>query len=369
MKVAVIGGAGMVSKATVFDLMNAGVDTLVVDLRKPSFDVNYIKGDLNNIDEVASAIRNCDYAINAAQYYLNLNAMQACLKAGVNYIDLGGLFWMTNQQLKLNEQFEKAGLLALIGMGAEPGITNVAAAYLHKKFGTPEKIKIRNGWRSLGKNKINWSLDTQLDEMTMEAPVFEDGKFVYKPPFSLSEECEFSAPVGKIKTYLTIHSEIATFPTSFSGVKYVDWMEGGDGIETMYSLAQLGFGDKEEVLGVSPRRYLYELLKKKGLLGYSTTEKPDEWEAAKVVFHFSNKQAEIEVVIPPNPELGVDATQYGAGVPPSVAVQLGVKGKGVLPPEKVVPPERFFDELSKRGFKIILRAFSYWEDVTKKSLF
>ncbi|BFH74036.1 saccharopine dehydrogenase family protein [Sulfurisphaera javensis] len=350
MKVCVIGGSGQVGSATVFDLIQNNVNVKVIDLRKPKFDVEYVQGDLNNVEDIVSKIKECDYVINTAQYYFNLKAMQASLKAGVNYVDLGGLFWMTRKQLEMNKDFEREGLLALIGMGAEPGITNVSAKYLYEKYSLPEKIKIRNGWRSSG-FKFNWSVDTQMDEITMKAPVWENGNYVYYEPLSKSEIIEFSKPVGVVKTYLTIHSELATFPYSFDGVKYVDWMEGGDGFDGVIVLGKL-FGDNVEVMGVKSRDYLKELLKIKGFLG----SQGDEWESAKVIFEYEKKVREIEVLIPPKD--GFDGTQYGAGVPASIAVQMKVKGEGVLPPEKVVNQDVFFEELKKRGFIIYERELS-----------
>ncbi|AOL16765.1 hypothetical protein BFU36_08670 [Sulfolobus sp. A20] len=346
MRVSVIGGSGQVGSVTVKDLLDNNIDVKVIDVVKPKLDVEYVYGDLNNIDEIARKIKDSDYVINTAQYYFNLNAMEACLRAGVNYVDLGGLFWMTLKQLDKNNEFEKNGLLALIGMGAEPGITNVGARYLVDKYGIPRRIRIRNGWRSLSSSfKFNWSVDTQMDEITMDAPVWEDGKYVYYKPLSMSEEVYFHEPVGKVKTYLTIHSELATFPFSFRGVKYVDWMEGGDGFEVVANLGRI-FGDDAEVYGIKARKYLKELLRLKNLIG----AQGDEWESAKVIFEYDSTSVEFEVVIPPKG--GFDGTQYGAGVPSSIAVQMKVSGNGVLPPEKVVRPDVFFKELRRRGFEI-----------------
>ena len=65
--------------------------------------------------------------VNSASYRVNLDAMRACLEAGCHYIDLGGLYWLTGRQLELSDEFERAGLLALLGMGSSPGKTNVMA--------------------------------------------------------------------------------------------------------------------------------------------------------------------------------------------------------------------------------------------------
>ena len=54
-------------------------------------------------------------------YRINLAAMRACLDAGCHYMDLGGLYHVTAEQLELSEEFEQRGLLALLGIGSAPG--------------------------------------------------------------------------------------------------------------------------------------------------------------------------------------------------------------------------------------------------------
>ena len=70
-----------------------------------------------------------DLLVNSASYRVNMEAMQACLDAGCHYLDLGGLYHVTAEQLTLDEAFRDAGLLALLGMGSSPGKTNVMAAW------------------------------------------------------------------------------------------------------------------------------------------------------------------------------------------------------------------------------------------------
>ena len=54
--------------------------------------------------------------------------MRACLEAGCHYIDLGGLYHVTGEQLALHDEFAAAGLLAVLGVGSSPGKTNLMAA-------------------------------------------------------------------------------------------------------------------------------------------------------------------------------------------------------------------------------------------------
>ncbi|BCU71624.1 saccharopine dehydrogenase family protein [Stygiolobus caldivivus] len=346
MKVSVLGGSGLIGRVITKELLRKHEVNVVDIIRPPYKEVDYIYGDLNNVDDIANKIKNSDYVINSAQYYFNLNAMKASLKAGVNYIDLGGLYWMTRKQLELNDEFEREGLLALVGMGAEPGVTNVIAKYIYNRFGTPEAINLRDGWINYSE-KIDWSIDTQMDEMVMDAPVFENGEYKYYKPLSKSEEVDFT--IGRIKVYLTIHSELATFPSSFEGVKYVDWMEGGTGFEQVAFLSRL-FGDDAEVMGIKARRYLKELLRSKGLLGYNN-EKPNEMEACKVIFKYLNKEVSMEFISGPKGEF--DGTQYVTGISPVITVDMKVEGRGVLPPEKVIDSEIFLNRLKEKEVKLI----------------
>lgn len=346
MRISVIGGSGLIGRVITKELSKEH-EVQVIDIVRSAYsNVDYIYGDLNNIDDIAEKIKNSDYVINAAQYYFNLNAMKAALKSGVNYIDLGGLFWMTKKQLELNKDFEREGILALIGMGAEPGVTNVIARYIYNKYGTPEAIMLRDGWIN-NSEKIDWSIDTQMDEMIMDAPVFENGEYRYYKPLSKSEEVDFS--IGRIRVYLTIHSELATFPSSFEGVKYVDWMEGGTGFEYIAFISKL-FGEDREVMGIKTRKYLKEVLKSKGLIGYNS-EEPKELEACKVIFKYEDREVTMEFVSYPKDEF--DGTQYVTGISPVIAINMKVGGSGVLPPEKVIESETFLQKLKEKGIKLI----------------
>ena len=54
--------------------------------------------DARSVDDLAGAIGDAGVLVNTASYRVNLEAMRACLQAGCNYLDLGGLYWMTGRQ-------------------------------------------------------------------------------------------------------------------------------------------------------------------------------------------------------------------------------------------------------------------------------
>ena len=86
--------------------------------------------DARDVDALAGAIvaAGAGVLLNTASYRINLDAMRACLNAGCHYLDLGGLYHVTQDQLELGGEFERAGRLAVLGIGSSPGKTNLMAA-------------------------------------------------------------------------------------------------------------------------------------------------------------------------------------------------------------------------------------------------
>src|SRR6185436_15946100 len=83
--------------------------------------------------------------VNCAPYGLNLAVMEAALRAGCHYLDLGGLFHTTRRQLGLDAAFRRAGRLAVLGIGSAPGIANVLARAGADSLSRVRAIKIYNG--------------------------------------------------------------------------------------------------------------------------------------------------------------------------------------------------------------------------------
>ncbi|MCI9598802.1 MAG: hypothetical protein HFE75_16290, partial [Firmicutes bacterium] len=95
--------------------------------------------DVSDHDELLRIIKGSDVVINCVQYNWNVDIMKACLEVKAHYIDLGGLFHVTRQQFELHEDFKKAGLTAVLGMGSTPGTMNVMAGYAAGELDTVEE--------------------------------------------------------------------------------------------------------------------------------------------------------------------------------------------------------------------------------------
>ncbi|HKV90282.1 MAG TPA: saccharopine dehydrogenase NADP-binding domain-containing protein, partial [Thermoplasmata archaeon] len=258
MEAVVLGGGGLTGRCTVRDLAaGGGFDSIrVADLdlelaqaaaaATGSDRVRAEPLDVRDALALRRVLKGADVCVNAVQYTFNLAVMEGCLAEGVPYLDFGGLFHTTRQQLAHDARFREAGLLAIPGLGQVPGVSNVLALEAARGFDRVESIVIRDGWRDLTPNGpdvvFTWSPSTFLDEMLLDAMVFEDGKYQPYPPMSAGEAFDFPEPVGRTTVYRTLHSEPATIPESLvaKGLRHCEWKEGGPGIDVLRTMAKLG---------------------------------------------------------------------------------------------------------------------------------
>ena len=98
--------------------------------------IKALKCDVSDHDALISIIKGADVVLNCVQYNWNIDIMRACLIVGAHYIDLGGLFHVTKKQFDLHEDFKRAGLTAVLGMGSTPGTMNVMAGYAASRLDT-----------------------------------------------------------------------------------------------------------------------------------------------------------------------------------------------------------------------------------------
>lgn len=216
---------------------------------------------------LASIIKGADLAINAAHASLDLNLMDACLDAGVHYMDLSSL---PSKQFPLDARFRKAGLTALLGGGEDPGLGNVLARAGADALDTVDSIKIRDGDTASSADTplpVVWSPETFLEEVFSPGLYFENGKIVKVPPWSGREIYPFPDPVGPQPVYWMDHEEPETLGKFIGkGLKFADLKLAIDDplFRTLNLLRELGvLGDRTiEVDGhaVSPRKVLMRLL-------------------------------------------------------------------------------------------------------------
>ena len=309
--------------------------------------------------------------INCCQHDLNLPVMEAALRAGAHYCDLGGLFHVTRRQLALHGRFRRAGLLALLGMGAAPGVVNVLARAAADEMERVEEIHVQVGnidrtpGREAGVLGASYSIQTILDEASLPAAIFTGGKFAFVEPMSDPQPVAFPPPVGLRHPARTLHSEVATLPLSYraKGIREVSFRIAFPEVfaERLRFLHALGMTSPAPITvgrtKVAPRDLLTALYHR--LPKVAAGGPPDEYEVLRVVVRGTSAGERIEEVLDFHTAgiaawgIGIDAD---TGCPPSIAMQLLLAGaitaRGVLPPERAIPVAPFFAELGKRGMRI-----------------
>jgi saccharopine dehydrogenase (NAD+, L-lysine forming) len=309
--------------------------------------------------------------LNAALPATNLAVMRACLEAGSHYIDLAsagtdadGIPKM-DDQFALDAEFKAAGRLALLGMGADPGTTNVYAAYAAKHLlDVVTELRVRDGDKSvcLGHDGFlaAFSPWVMLDECLCKAVSYRNGRFHLEEPLSGMEPFDFPE-LGVLNCYYVDHEESKTLPRFFPAARTVDFKLCMDEVtvETLRVIKRLGLSRKDQVrvgeLQLAPRDLVVSLLPQPSDLAGRMHGKSCVGTLAKgikngelkafYIYNVTDHDAAYE-------ELGVQATAYQTGIPPVIAARLiesGVwRGTGVMSPEQF-NPDPFLHRLAAEG--------------------
>jgi saccharopine dehydrogenase (NAD+, L-lysine-forming) len=380
-RIVILGGAGAMGRITARDLARTArgrVEVVVADRIRMAERIPGVRVVPLDVTDRASLGRALDGAwatIAALPYRFNLPAMEGALAAGAHYVDLGGLFHMTRRQLALAREFERRKLMAILGIGSAPGILNVLAARAAEGLESVTEVHClvgaadRTRYRSVPPLGFGYSVDTLLDEFAMPSAVFRAGKFAMVPALDPGERIEvrFPAPIGRIHVDTTLHSEVATLPLHFRdrGIREVTFRQGFDPtfMERLTFLVRLGLAETNGA-EPSPRAVLLALLDR--LPKPDPIGRPVRHEVLRTVVRGRRRGRGVTVTsdcrVGPRAGSGV-GPDIDTGAPPSIAVQLMIRGEiplrpGVWAPEQVIPPAPFVRELGKRGMRVLQRVTS-----------
>jgi saccharopine dehydrogenase (NAD+, L-lysine-forming) len=186
-RIVILGGAGAMGRITARDLIRTSMGALHVVIADR--DVSAARGlpvettevDVTDPKSLRRALDGAYATIASLPYRYNLEAMHGALAAGAHYVDLGGLFHVTRQQLELHREFKRRGVMAVLGIGSAPGIVNVLAVLAARGLDKVREIHIlvggidRTRFRNTPPLGFGYSPDTLLDEFTMPSAVFRGG--------------------------------------------------------------------------------------------------------------------------------------------------------------------------------------------------
>ena len=367
----VIGATGMQGKIVTKDLIESGYSVLMCGrdesriehlLKKYGKKTSFEYLDLSDMKNTVKIIKRSEakVVVNCAEGDWNLNALKACLEAGVHSVDLGSDIPMTREQLALNKTLKKAGLVHITGCGSVPGIGNVMLRYADEKFDKIDTVDVGFAWDSNMKVfVVPFSMESILEEFTANAPYLYNHEIRVVKPINSVVRTYHRAIGREPEMKVGHHPETYTFHRycDKKGIKTCIFFAGfpDHSFSVINNLVDLGFAQKDPIefqgQKIEPDEFLTELLKKKGYpKGYTETE--NLWVLMKGKHNGNKKEIHMECIVPPLKGWEDAGCNIDTGMPASIMAQMILKGvikeAGSYSPEYIVPPELFFDELRKR---------------------
>ena len=249
--------------------------------------------DADNVPELTAAIRKFqpDIVLNLALPYQDLHIMDACLETGVHYIDTANYeppdeaHFEYSWQWAYREKFRQKGIMAVLGSGFDPGVTNIFTAYAQKHlFDEIEYLDILdcNAGTHGHVFATNFNPEINIREVTQAVRHWEDGKWIETPAIIEEGSVHFSFdyPIaGAKESYLLYHEELESLVQHIKGLRRARfWMTFSDNyLNHLRVLKNVGMTRIDEVdyegCKVVPVKFLKALLPEPASLGTQYTGK------------------------------------------------------------------------------------------------
>jgi len=321
-----------------------------------------------------------DAVLNACDPRFNEPIFGACFDAKVTYLDMAMTLskphpqrpyelpgtLLGEHQLARSEQWEQAGLLALVGIGVEPGLSDVFAAYAAQElFSEVREVGVRDGADLVVEGydfAPTFSIWTTIEECLNPPLIWERERgFHTTLPFSEPEVFTFPEGIGKVECVNVEHEEVVLIPRWVQCERVTfKYGLGQEFIDVLQTLHKLGLDSTEPVSvrgqQVAPRDVVAAALPDPATLGERMTGRTcagtwvtgtgvDGGGRSTYLYHVVDNETTMR-------EYGSQAVVWQTAVNPVVALELlneGTwRGTGVLGPE-AFPPGPFLDRLAELG--------------------
>ncbi len=328
--------------------------------------------DADNVEETTALLRRekPDVVINVALPYQDLPLMDACLAAGIDYLDTANYEppdtakFEYKWQWAYHDRFKDAGLMALLGSGFDPGVTNVFTAYAAKHhFDEIHELDIIdcNAGDHGHPFATNFNPEINIREVTARGRFYEEGEWKSTDPLTVSKTYDFPEGIGPKKIYLLYHEELESLVKFFPTLKRARfWMTFSDNyLKHLEVLQNVGMTriDPVEFEGkqIIPIQFLKALLPDPASLGPRTKGKTcigcvvkgvkDGKERTYYVYNICDHEACYR-------EVKSQAISYTTGVPAMIGAKMMLTGKwrgeGVFNMEQF-DPDPFMEALNEHG--------------------
>jgi saccharopine dehydrogenase-like NADP-dependent oxidoreductase len=338
--------------------------------------------DASSREELVALITDArpDAVLNACDPRFNEPIFDACLTARVTYLDMAMTLshpdpdlpyerpgeMLGDKQLAQHEHWQQAGLLALVGIGVEPGLSDVFARYAADElFESLTEVGVRDGANLQVEGydfAPTFSIWTTIEECLNPPLIWERGRGFYTTaPFSEPEIFDFPEGIGEVECVNVEHEEVVLIPRWVSCERVTfKYGLGQEFIDVLSTLHKLGLDSTKPVsvrgMQVSPRDVVAAVLPDPAKLGERMTGKTcagtwargmgkDGKPRSTYLYHVVDNETTMR-------EYGNQAVVWQTAVNPVVALELidrgEWKGTGVLGPE-AFPPQPFLELLADYG--------------------
>jgi saccharopine dehydrogenase (NAD+, L-lysine-forming) len=307
--------------------------------------------------------------INVALPYQDLPIMEACLLAGVHYLDTANYEpkdeakFEYSWQWRLHDKFKEKGLTAILGCGFDPGVTGVFTARAAKHFFDEihylDIVDCNAG--DHGKAfATNFNPEINIREITQKGKYYENGDWIETEPHEISAMINYP-DIGPKKSYLIYHEELESLVKNFPTIKRARfWMTFGDEYLTHLRVIQnIGMASIEPIefngQKIVPLEFLKAVLPNPGDLGSGYKGQTSIGCRIKGIknrephtYYIWNNCHHEEAF----KETKTQGVSYTTGVPASLGAELFLRGiwqnPGVWNVENF-NPDPFLDLLGERG--------------------
>ncbi len=255
-------------------------ETIQKKLHRP---IEIAQVDADDTKELIALIRKVspDLIINVALPYQDLSIMDACLETGVDYLDTANYEppdeakFCYKWQWEYQGRFKERGIMALLGCGFDPGVTNVFCAHAQKShFDEIHQVDIMdcNAGDHGHPFATNFNPEINIREVTQRGKYYNKGQWIETDPLSIHKTFDFPE-IGPREMYLMYHEEMESLVKNMPTLKRIRfWMTFSDEYLThlrvlenvgMTRIDPVSFQGREIV----PLQFLKALLPDPGSLG------------------------------------------------------------------------------------------------------
>ena len=378
----VVLGAGAIGSAVAYDLCRADdVQRVKVCESRPAVlrrlrervdspKLRTYQTDARDHQTLEGILQNADVVVSCVSPELNPALARLALSAGAHFCDLGGNEATVQQMLELGEEAEQRSRWVVPNCGLAPGLVNVLCMRgidafdhvraAHLRVGdVPEVPEPPFGYR------LSYAAEKLIEDYTAPVTVLHDGRLETVAPLTGVEQIQFSEGFGPLEAF---HASglVSTLPQDLAGrvqdleckaLRYPGHAAG------MRFVLALGFGEPRTIdvrTHLTYRDVLIRQMRKRFggahrdvVLLRIRIEGEKDGRAQTLVYEMIDRYDE---------ETEFSAMQRCTGFSVAATALLiarkEVPGGGACPPERILPKERFFEALAKRGIEVSER----WED-------